>query len=199
MVPLSKCGLLKLQFVFQALKNVLITAPVLALPNFSMQLKVETDASDVGIGAVLLHEGHPLAFISRLLGSHTRGLSTYEKEYMAVLLAVEHWRSYLQHAEFVIRMDHRSLVNFTDQLLHTYRGIRKFSPSYWDCNFASSTNRVPRTKSQMPYRVGHLRSHFLMLFPRFSLFGWIMRLLLIRLVRELYSYCRNLPSMLRMA
>ena len=49
----------------------------------------------LGIGAVLTQDGHPLAYISRALGPRSRGLSTYE-EYMAVLLAVQQWRQYLQ-------------------------------------------------------------------------------------------------------
>jgi ribonuclease HI len=47
------------------------------------------------------------------------GLSTYEKEYMAILMALEQCRNYLQHAEFQIITDHRSLVQLTDQRLHT--------------------------------------------------------------------------------
>ena len=38
---------------------------------------------------------------------------------MAILLALEHWRSYLQHAKFQIITDHRSLVQLTEQRLHT--------------------------------------------------------------------------------
>ena len=68
---------------------------------------------------MLMQGGHPLAFLSKALGPRLQGLSTYEKEYMAILLALEQWRSYLQHAEFQIITDHRSLVQLTDQRLHT--------------------------------------------------------------------------------
>lgn len=104
---------------FASLKNALVIAPVLALPDFSRPFQIQTDASDMGVGAVLLQDGHPLAFISKALGPRTRGLSTYEKEYLAIMVAVEQWCSYLQHAEFIIFSDHRSLSHIADQRLHT--------------------------------------------------------------------------------
>lgn len=104
---------------FQQLKQALTSALVLALPNFAQSFTVETDASDVGIGAVLSQGGHPIAYLSKALGPKSKGLSTYEKECMAVLLAVDHWRHYLQHQQFTILTDHRSLVHLDDQRLHT--------------------------------------------------------------------------------
>lgn len=104
---------------FEALKTALCQAPVLALPDFSRPFAIETDASGYGIGAVLLQSGHPLAFISKALGPRTSGLSTYEKEYLAILLAIQQWRQYLQHSEFSIFTDQRSLVQLTEQRLHT--------------------------------------------------------------------------------
>jgi hypothetical protein len=94
-------------------------APVVALSNFSLPFIVETDACDVGIGAVLSQQGYPLAFVSRALGPKNRGLSVYENEYLAILLAVQQWQSYMQITEFVIRTGHKSLVHLTDQRLHT--------------------------------------------------------------------------------
>jgi hypothetical protein len=91
-----------------------MSSPVLALPDFSKTFQIQTDASKLGVGVVLLQDGHPLAFVSKALGPHTRGLSTYEKEYLAVLVAVEQWRAYLQLGEFVIFTDQRSLVHITD-------------------------------------------------------------------------------------
>lgn len=90
---------------FQLLKEQLISAPVLALPDFSRQFAIETDASDKGIGAVLQQNGHPIAFMSKALSPRYQGLSTYEKEYLAIIVAVDQWRPYLQHAEFVVYID----------------------------------------------------------------------------------------------
>ena len=67
----------------------------------------------------MLQEGHPLAFISRPLGPKTLGLSTYEKEYLAILMAIEQWRSYLLHQEFVIFTDQKSLIHLNEQRLNT--------------------------------------------------------------------------------
>lgn len=89
------------------------------MPNFEKPFQLQTDASDNGVGAVLLQEGHPIAFVNKSLGPKTRGLSTYEKEYLAILVDVDQWRLYLQHAEFVIFTDQRSLVHITHQWLHT--------------------------------------------------------------------------------
>jgi hypothetical protein len=80
---------------------------------------IDTDACEVGIGAVLSQQGHPVAYVSLALGPRYRSLSVYEKEYLAILLAVQQWRSYLQMGEFIIRTDHPSLTHLTDQRLHT--------------------------------------------------------------------------------
>ena len=53
------------QVAFDTLKAALISAPVLALPDFNCTFVVETDACDLEIGAVLLQNEHPLAFVSR--------------------------------------------------------------------------------------------------------------------------------------
>lgn len=82
---------------FQALKQALVNALVLALPDFSKTFTVETNASDLGMGAVLMQEGHPISYLSRSFCEKNKGFSTYEKECMTVLLVVDKWRSYLQH------------------------------------------------------------------------------------------------------
>jgi hypothetical protein len=64
---------------FQALKDALTTAPVLALPDLTKSFVIETDASDKGIGAVVQQNGHPVAYVSKALGPKNQALSTYEK------------------------------------------------------------------------------------------------------------------------
>ncbi|CAN6458145.1 unnamed protein product [Victoria cruziana] len=69
----------KSEKAFEELRAALIQAPVLALPNFENSFVVETDASDVGIGAVLTQDGHPIAFMSKALTQRAKPFSTYEK------------------------------------------------------------------------------------------------------------------------
>ena len=64
-------------------------APVLAIPNFAKTFVLEIDASDQGLGAVLMQEGHPIAYLSKPLCKKNQALSTYEKECMAILMAVD--------------------------------------------------------------------------------------------------------------
>jgi hypothetical protein len=106
---------------FQAMKKALTSALVLAFPNFSQPFVVETDASNKGIGAVLQQARHPIAFVSGALGPKNQGLSTYEKESLAILMVVDHWWSYMQPFEFIIQTDQRSLIHLDDQRLNTYR------------------------------------------------------------------------------
>lgn len=102
---------------FEVLKKALILAPVLKLPDFSQPFTVETDASDKGIGAILMQQGHPIAYLSKGLGPKNAAMSTYEKECMVVLLAVDKWKSYFQQKEFTIVTDHKSLLHLGDQKL----------------------------------------------------------------------------------
>jgi hypothetical protein len=94
---------------FSALKEALVQAPVLSLPDFAKTFILETDASDLGVGAVLMQDGHPIGYLSKALRPKSRGLSTYEKEYMAILIAVPQWHPYLQQGEFLIYTGHKSL------------------------------------------------------------------------------------------
>ena len=107
------------QQAFEELKNAMVQAPVLGMPNFEKEFTVETDACGNGIGAVLQQDGHPLAYLSKSLSPKHQVLSTYEKEFLAVILALERWKGYLMDRHFKIKTDHFSLKYLLDQRLTT--------------------------------------------------------------------------------
>jgi hypothetical protein len=71
----------------------------------------------VGVGAVLLQDGHPMAYHSKAMGQKNQILSIYEKEFLAILMAVDKWRQYLLRGPFTIKIDHKSLCHLDDQSL----------------------------------------------------------------------------------
>lgn len=66
---------------------------------------------------MLMQNGHPIAYMSKALGVMNQKLSIYEKEFLAVIMAVDKWRQYLQRGSFTILTDHKSLSNLNDQQL----------------------------------------------------------------------------------
>ncbi|KZV39492.1 hypothetical protein F511_28156 [Dorcoceras hygrometricum] len=104
---------------FEELKCKLTTAPVLKLPNFDEEFVVECDASGRGIGAILAQGCRPVAFYSKALAERSLSKSTYEKELMALVLAVRHRRPYLLGRKFVILTDHKALKEILHQRITT--------------------------------------------------------------------------------
>lgn len=100
---------------FNTLKIAMATTPILALPNYDKEFIMECDASRVGIGIVLMQEGHPIAYISKALASKHLGLSTYEKELLIIVYTVNKWGHYLLGRHFVIKIDHLNLKYLLDQ------------------------------------------------------------------------------------
>lgn len=107
------------QQAFDQLKLAMTGTPVLALPDFKQPFIIETNACDVGVGAVLMQHDQPIAFLSKALTGQHKHLSIYEKEFLALIMAVEKWRQYLQGQEFIIRTDHKSLAYLTEQNLQS--------------------------------------------------------------------------------
>ena len=97
------------QHSFQVLKDALTQAPVLGHPCFKKGFPLQTDASAVGIGAVLEQEGHVIAYASRSLTTPERQYSVIERECLAVVFAVKHFRHYLLGRPFSLHTDHQPL------------------------------------------------------------------------------------------
>lgn len=94
---------------FQEIKRRIATAPVLASPDFSKDFLIQTDASDVAVGAVLFQEfegkEHPIAFASRTLTASERKYSATERELIGVIFGIEHFRGYVEGTSFCVITD----------------------------------------------------------------------------------------------
>ncbi|KAL1271129.1 hypothetical protein QQF64_030147 [Cirrhinus molitorella] len=101
------------KIAFWDVQNALSQDPVLHNPDFNQQFIVQTDASERGIGAVLL-QGPPserrlVACISRKLFPREVRYSTIEKECLAVKWALDSLKYYLLGREFIVETDHKAL------------------------------------------------------------------------------------------
>ena len=99
---------------FKLLKASLVSAPILASPNFEKKFILTTDASNLAIGAVLSQEDEndverPICFLSRKLNEHELNYATTHKECLAVVWSIDELRHYLQGHKFLIRTDHLAL------------------------------------------------------------------------------------------
>ncbi|WVZ97721.1 hypothetical protein U9M48_043235 [Paspalum notatum var. saurae] len=100
---------------FNTLKDKLTHAPLLQLPDFNKVFELECDASGIGLGAVLLQEGKPVAYFSEKLSGASLKYSTYDKELYALVRTLQTWQHYLWHREFIIHSDHEALKHIRTQ------------------------------------------------------------------------------------
>jgi len=110
----------KVRQAFSQLKQAFTTAPVLAHFQPDRPSTIETDASDFAIAAVLSQPDdtgvlHPVAFHSRKLTPAELNYEIYDKEMLAIIVAIKEWRAYLEGAAhpFTVYTDHRNLEYFT--------------------------------------------------------------------------------------
>ena len=93
----------------------MMTTLVLTLLDFGKTFVIEADASGVEIGAILMQDGHPLAYTSKVLSPSHLKMTIYDKEMLAIVHAVTKWRPYLIERRFPIKTDHKSLKYFLEQ------------------------------------------------------------------------------------
>lgn len=143
---------------FKLLKESLITAPVLQCPNFDKPFSIHCDASGVAVGSVLMQndeEGHshPIAYFSKLLSRCEQNYSVTERELLAVLLSIEHFRPYIEGTKFSVITDHASLkwlLNLTNPTGRLARWATRLSQFNFDIiHKKGSAHTVPDALSRI--------------------------------------------------
>ncbi|TYK03711.1 ty3-gypsy retrotransposon protein [Cucumis melo var. makuwa] len=100
---------------FQELKQKLVSAPVLTVPDGSGSFVIDSDASKKGLGCVLMQQGKVVPYASRQLKSHEQNYPTHDLELTAMVFALKIWRHYLYGEKIHIFTDHKSLKYFFTQ------------------------------------------------------------------------------------
>jgi hypothetical protein len=98
--------------VFQTLKKLLTTSPVLAQPDITKSFDVYYDASGTGLGCVVMQDGHVIAYSSPPLRPHEEHYPIHDLELAVVVHALHTWRHYLLGNVAHIFTDHMSLKYF---------------------------------------------------------------------------------------
>ena len=113
---------------FETLKTMLTSPPILHTPDFAKPFIVQTDASDLGIGAGLLQEHNnnmfPVAYASRNLSKSEKNYSVIEKECLSIVFAIKKFQKYLYGVKFIIQCDHRPLSYIKKAKLESSRIMR---------------------------------------------------------------------------
>ena len=98
---------------YQYLKQAITSKPILQLPDLEKQFVLQTDASNIGLGASLMQDFNgklfPIAFASRKLLPREQKYATIEKECLAIVWAIKKFALYLYGREFILQTDHNSL------------------------------------------------------------------------------------------
>ncbi|TYK06676.1 pol protein [Cucumis melo var. makuwa] len=136
---------------FQKLKQKLVSAPVLIVPDGSGSFVIYSDASKKGFGCVLMQQGRVVAYGSCQLKSHEQNYPTLDLELAAVVFALKIWRHYLYGEKIQIFTDHKSLKYFFTQKELNMRQRRWLElVKDYDCEilYHPGILREPRLQSQ---------------------------------------------------
>ncbi|KAJ9522904.1 hypothetical protein QJQ45_023691 [Haematococcus lacustris] len=138
---------------FASLKAAVAQVPMLRLPDHTQPFQVYCDASLQGVGAVLMQDGYPLAYLSKKLSSAERNYTTGEQELLALITACKEWRCYLEGVPFTLFTDHKPLTALPTQKVLSRRQARwmeflsrfTFDLQYLpgDANPADPLSRIP--------------------------------------------------------
>ncbi|KAL4017094.1 hypothetical protein IC575_024768 [Cucumis melo] len=143
---------------FQELKQKLVTAPVLTVPDGSGNFVIYSDASKKGLGCVLMQQGKVVAYASRQLKIHEQNYPTHDLELAAVVFALKIWRHYLYGEKIQIYTDHKSLKYFFTQKELNMRQRRWLElVKDYDCEILYHPGKANVVADALSRKVAHSR------------------------------------------
>src|SRR5881394_4664334 len=153
----------KEQEAFERIKNEISKNPTLIHPDPKKTYYLETDASGVAMGAILSQKAdddrlHPIAFLSESFSPPQRNYDTHDKELLAIIRALEHWRLYLEGTEkpVIVYTDHRNLQFWNKERVWNRRHAR------WHTTLASFNFQIeyrPGKMSNKPDALSRRHDH----------------------------------------
>lgn len=132
---------------FLAIKEALISAPILSTPDFSLPFTIQCDATNTAVAGLLsqVQDGHEriISFASRTLSKAERNYTCTERECLAVIFCCEKFRPYIEGTKFNVITDHYSLLwlrNLKDPTGRLSRWAMKLSQ--YDCDIAHRKGKL---------------------------------------------------------
>ncbi|GFX19528.1 retrovirus-related Pol polyprotein from transposon 297 [Trichonephila clavipes] len=118
------CWSIEAQKVIDVVKAAITKAPVLKLPDFKKPFELFTDASSIGVEAVLNQEQRTIVFDSRTLSNAEKNYTVTQRECLALVWALNKFRTYLGSLPIKVITDHTALMRLTHSKNLSSRIIR---------------------------------------------------------------------------
>lgn len=147
---------------FEEIRSCLIKSPIMSCPDFNRPFTIATDASNVGLGAVLSQETERgevvIAYASRTLTRGEQKFSTTERECLGLIWAIEKFRPYVEGTRFTVITDHYSLLwlfNLRDPTGRLARWALRLQPyDFTIIHRKGKEHAVPDMLSRVPQETG---------------------------------------------
>ena len=149
------------QNAFDSMKKLMAEGALLAFPDFTKKFTLHTDASDLQIGGVLSQEGKPIGFFSKKFNPAQRKYTVTQRELLAIVETLKHFRNTIFGHDIEVFTDHQSLTYEntdypSDHILQQHLTIEEYGSRI--INVPGDSNVVADSLSRLPTTAGDVHS-----------------------------------------